>query len=109
MNFNILDITLFLITIFISFLGSWINYYEKQSPTSINRAAFYCNTAYKSSEALDYIEIPKSYFKHFYTYAYILSWTSLIYMNLAYFLNLSVSENLRSFFDMLMKHQRPGE
>ncbi|KAL7022178.1 hypothetical protein ACKWTF_012167 [Chironomus riparius] len=78
------------LTLVIVLLGTLMNSIEKYLPPDIRRMFRYGKHSYQSensSKIIDKIEIPKSFFKHFYIFAIIWSWMGLTLAIRVYFLN----------------------
>ncbi|XP_075972559.1 polyprenal reductase-like [Anticarsia gemmatalis] len=103
------DVTLIFFTVFITFIGCWLNYYEKHVPAVVHKAAFYGQIGYKGDDAncLNFIEIPKSSFRQMYMYACALCWTCLGYMVMVHFFDNNVHWLVREIVDWVMENQQP--
>ncbi|XP_070503401.1 polyprenal reductase [Chironomus tepperi] len=79
------------LTLVIVLLGSLMNSVEKYLPTYVRKIFRYGKHSYQSENSydkiVDKIEVPKSWFKHFYIFAVIWSWMGLILAISVYFQN----------------------
>lgn len=91
------------LTMTIVFLGSLMNSVEKYLPTIVRKIFRYGKHSYQSEnnydKLVDRIEIPKSWFKHFYIFAVLWSWIGLILASSVYFLNYHPHKFLLKYLD----------
>ena len=90
------------LTIVIVILGSLMNSVEQYLPSYIRKMFRYGKHSYQSensSKLVDKIEIPKSWFKHFYIFALIWSWMGFILAIRVYFLNYHPHTFLFNYLD----------
>lgn len=79
------------LTLVMVLLGSLMNSVEKYLPSYIRKIFRFGKHSYQSENSYDKlverIEVPKSWFKHFYIFAVIWSWLGFILAFSVYFLN----------------------
>lgn len=87
-NLNLINLLFLQLTFTIVILGSLMNLIEKYLPTSIKQMFRYGKHAHKgemSDKLVERIEIPKSWFSHFYVFAVIWSWCMTVLAISVYF------------------------
>ncbi|XP_030022781.2 polyprenol reductase [Manduca sexta] len=107
---NILDVLFLNLAFAVTFTGVLINYYEKYVPPFIKKGYLYGSFAYQGSEAnyLQVLEIPKSYYRHFYLFASLFSVSSLFYMCMVYFLGFEVNKYVILGLKFTLKEYEPS-
>lgn len=106
MNFVIVAFSLLTSSIILT--GSLVSHFEKYLPSLFIQAIRYGKFAYKdkTSKSKIILEVPKSWFKHFYwvgvsIFAFILYEATLVYI-----FNANVNELLKSFLNILCGSHR---
>lgn len=91
---NLLKLLFAQMALYMVILGGLINAFEQHLPVLISRSYRYGKFAsqHNSKGFLKHIEIPKSWFKHFYVYSSILSTVFIILLTRIYFLKSSVPQ-----------------
>lgn len=105
---NIIKVLFSLMTLFILVCGISINLVEKYLPPFIVCAFRYGKFAYKGKykSFIKPIEVPKSWFKHFYVVSSLLSLTALWFVFGSYVLNSQVPLWLRDMVDFIGNHSQ---
>lgn len=105
--FNILDFIFLNLAFFVTVTGSLINTCEKYLPAFVIKTYRYGSFAYTGSGAsyLEVLEIPKSYYRHFYVFSSIFSISALLYMYAIYFLNFNVGDNVLWSLKILLQSE----
>lgn len=109
---NILDFIFINLAFVTTFTGVLILRFEKYVPAFIKKGYQYGCFAYQGSDAnfLQVIEIPKSYYRHFYLFSSLFSTLSLIYMICVYFFHFAVNKYLFvALKGLLQDNDQPGE
>jgi 3-oxo-5-alpha-steroid 4-dehydrogenase 3 / polyprenol reductase len=107
---NILDIIFVGLASVTTFTGVVINNFEKHVPAFIIKGYRYGSFAYKGSEAnfLQLIEIPKSWYRHFYLFASLFGSAILFYTLLVYYMNYAVNKYISLFLRILLEQDEPA-
>lgn len=107
---NILDIIFLTLAFMITVTGSLILKYENHMPAFIIKAYKYGSFGYKGSGAsfLQMIEMPKSYYRHFYVFSSLFSFVALTKMVLVYFLNFNVGDYIVMILRLLLEVEQPS-
>lgn len=87
---NLINLLFLQLTLVIVILGTLMNSIEKYLPVSIRqmfRYGKYAHKGDKSNKLVEKIEIPKSWFSHFYIFALFWSWSLTILAVSVYFFN----------------------
>lgn len=109
---NLINLLFIQLTVVIVILGTLMNLIEKYLPVSIKQMFRYGKHAYKGHESdklVERIEIPKSWFSHFYVFALIWSWlmTSLAFG--VYFFNYKPHPHFIAYLDFSCGSDRTAE
>nr|BAM18037.1 similar to CG7840 [Papilio xuthus] len=107
---NILDLIFLGLAFMVTFTGFLINNFEKHVPVFIIKGYRYGSFAYRGSGAtyLQMIEIPKAYYRHFYSFSSVFCVATLTYTILVYFFNLNVSSLIVFMLRILLEQDEPG-
>lgn len=107
---NILDIVFLGLASAVTFTGVLINNFEKHVPAFIIKGFRYGSFAYKGSEAnfLQLIEIPKSWYRHFYLFASTFGSVILVYIFLVYYLDYGVNKYVSLFLRIFLEQDEPS-
>lgn len=107
---NIIDLIFLNLAFVATFTGVLINNYEKYVPAFIIKGYKYGSFAYQGSDAnyLRALEIPKSYYKHFYLFSSIFSLITLVYMILVYFFNFGMIKFVPMVLKFLLEEDEPS-
>ena len=99
------------LTFFVVILGSLINLVENYLPAVIKQTFRYGKHANKgkSEKLVELIEIPKSWFSHFYVFALFWSWGSLLSAVSVYFYQYQPHSYLIAFLDLSCGDNRSAE
>lgn len=109
-NLNLINLLFLQLTLVIVVLGSLMNLIEKYLPTSIRKIFRYGKHAYgKSDKLVESIEIPKSWFSHFYNFALVWSWTMTILAISVYFYDYKPPKWFISYLDFSCGKDREVE
>ncbi|KAM3968208.1 polyprenal reductase [Aphomia sociella] len=102
---NILDIIFLSLAFTATVTGVLINNFEKHVPAFVIKGYRYGSFAYKGSEAnfLQLIEIPKSWYRHFYLFSSVFSVSTLCYMMLVYYLDFAVNKFVTIMLRLLLE------
>ncbi|XP_023704176.1 polyprenol reductase [Cryptotermes secundus] len=107
MEFNLLKIGFSLMTIFVVVMGCLINNIEKYMPVFLTQTFRHGKFAYQGKPSqLKIIEVPKSWFRHFYVFASVYTTLSLILTFGIYFLSWELSPWLVTLLDLLASSNR---
>lgn len=101
LSVNFIKIFFSLMTISIVICGSLINFLEKHVPVFIVRTFRYGKFSYQGpyNSLLKPIEVPKSWFRHFYIFSSVLCCFALWFAFGSYILNIPVPFWLKHFLD----------
>ncbi|RVE52905.1 hypothetical protein evm_002382 [Chilo suppressalis] len=107
---NILDIIFVGLASAITFTGFLINNFEKHVPAFIIKGFKYGSFAYKGPEAnfLNVIEIPKSWYKHFYLFASCFGSATLAYIFLVYHFEYNVNRYVSLILRIFLEQDAPA-
>ncbi|CAG9791747.1 unnamed protein product [Diatraea saccharalis] len=107
---NILDIIFVGLASAVTFTGVLINNFEKHVPAFILKGFKYGSFAYKGTEAnfLQVIEIPKSWYRHFYLFASCFGSATLIYMIMVYHSEYSVNVYVSLVLRLFLEEDEPA-
>lgn len=107
---NIIDLIFLNLAFFATFTGVLINNYEKYLPSFIIKGYKYGSFAYQGSDAkyLSAIEIPKSYYRHFYLFSTVFSTTTLVYMVCVYFLGYEMNHYVPIVLRFFLEEEQPS-
>ncbi|XP_063823662.1 polyprenol reductase [Ostrinia nubilalis] len=107
---NILDIAFLGLASAVTFTGFLINNFEKHVPAFIIKGFRYGSFAYKGSDAnfLQLIEIPKSWYRHFYLFATCFGSVTLIYIFAVYYLDYGVHKYVSFFLRIFLEQDEPS-
>jgi 3-oxo-5-alpha-steroid 4-dehydrogenase 3 len=111
-NLNLINILFLQLTFVIVVLGSLMNLIEKYLPTSIKQMFRYGKHALKgekSDKLVESIEIPKSWFSHFYNFALIWSWSMTILAISVYFYDYQPPKAFIAYLDFSCGKDRKVE
>lgn len=99
------------LTFVIVVLGTLMSLIEKYLPTAIKQTFRYGKHASKdkSDKLVELIEIPKSWFSHFYVFAIVWSWGSLIIAVSVYFFGHQIHRYLIIYLDVSCGYDRQAE
>lgn len=99
------------LTLVIVVLGSMMTLIEKYLPTSVRQMFRYGKHSHKegSDKLVEKIEIPKSWFSHFYVFAMIWSWGSLMLAVSVYFYGHQAHHYFISYLDLSCGSDRKAE
>ena len=101
-NVNYLQLIMLFMTFTILILGSMINYLENYIPVFVSQTFRYGKFAYKGKPSkLKVIEVPKSWFKHFYVFASIYCVCALYFAIDVYLYDAKPPKWLLSYLDFL--------
>lgn len=105
---NILELIFLSLAFLVTFTGFLINHFERYVPEIIIQGYKYGSFAHRGSNAnyLSAIEIPKSYYRHFYVFSSLFSSTMLFYMYLAYFRDYSVHPYVPAVFKFFLEKDK---
>ncbi|XP_061706764.1 polyprenol reductase [Cydia pomonella] len=106
---NTLDFIFLNLAFMVTCTGYLINNYETYVPAFIIQGFKYGSFAYQGNGAIfiQAIEIPKSYYRHFYSFSSVLSALTLVYMYLIYFLDFSVNKYVVIFLNKILEQNEP--
>ncbi|XP_072941519.1 polyprenal reductase [Epargyreus clarus] len=108
--FNIIDIGFLGLAITVAFTGFLINNFEKHVPAFIIKGFRYGSFAYQGNGGnfLQVIEIPKAFYRHFYSFSSLFSSITLIYSTLVYFYGYEVHSYVMIALKLLLEQERPS-
>lgn len=103
MNVNIIDFIFINFIVTITILGALINFIEPYLPALITQTFRYGKHSYKGepNKLAQMFEIPKSYFKHFYTFALIWSTGIMYLVSHVYLLGNTVPTSVFWFLELM--------
>lgn len=106
---NILDVIFLNLTISFVIVGSLITNYEEHVPVFLIKLYRYGSFAYKGKQGKLFktIEVPKSYYRHFYVFSAVFSALTLIYMVSVYFLNFPASAFVQFIMARIFNDEEP--
>ncbi|KAJ8724765.1 hypothetical protein PYW07_015723 [Mythimna separata] len=107
---NVIDFIFLNLAFAVTFTGVIINNFEKYVPAFIIKGYRYGSFAYQGSDAnyLQVIEIPKSYYRHFYLFSTLFSASTLFYMFVVYFFGVTVSFPVHFVLKVLLQENEPS-
>lgn len=106
---NLINLLFLQLTIVVSIFGALINLVEKYLPLKIRQLFRYGKHAHKGAKSdslIQKIEIPKSWFSHFYVFALIWSWSALTLVISVYFFDYTPHDYLITYLDFSCGHDR---
>ncbi|XP_068627803.1 polyprenol reductase [Battus philenor] len=107
---NILDLVFFSLAFMVSFTGFLINNFEKHVPVFVIKSFRYGSFAYRGSGAnyLQMTEIPKEYYRHFYSFSSVFSALTLLYAILVYYFECNVNYYIVLILRLIMETNEPA-
>lgn len=108
---NLINILYLQLTFVIVVLGSLMNSIESHLPTAIKQMFRYGKHSHKekSDKLVERIEIPKSWFSHFYVFAIVWSWASFVLAIKVYFSGYQPHPYLIAYLDLSCGNDRKVE
>ncbi|KAG5670163.1 hypothetical protein PVAND_000444 [Polypedilum vanderplanki] len=109
---NLINLLFIQLTVVIVILGTLMNLIEKHLPTNVKQMFRYGKHAYngeKSDKLVSKIEIPKTWFKHFYVFALFWSWSAVILSIAIYFFDQKPHEYFIKYLDLSCGQDRKAE
>lgn len=110
---NLIDLLFIQFTIVIVVLGSLMNLVEKYLPSYVKQMFRYGKHSYKGDDKkgglINSIEIPKSWFKHFYVFAIVWSWLGFLLAVAVYFYDYQPQALLLKYLDLSCGNDRKIE
>lgn len=110
-NINLINLLFMHLTFVIVVLGTLMTLIEKYLPTAIRQTFRYGKHAHKekSDKLVEKLELPKSYFAHFYVFAVVWSWAWLILAVSVYFFGYQLPSAVVSYLDFSCGDNRKAE
>ncbi|CAH2063827.1 unnamed protein product, partial [Iphiclides podalirius] len=107
---NALDFLLLSLTLPIVLMASVIGNYERHVPVWLIKLYRYGSFGYKGpgGRFMQSIELPKSYYRHYYVFSSVLSGLALVYMSLVYFVGVEVNLQFKAALQTLLDQRQPA-
>lgn len=107
---NIIEFVFLSLASAVTFTGLLISKYESHVPAFIIKGYKYGSFAYQGSGGnfLQAIEIPKSYYRHFYLFSSIHSVATLVYMFLVYYKDFAVNIYVSALLRAILEQDGPS-
>lgn len=107
MEYNLVKVGFALCILLIVFFGGLINSFEHKLPVIIRQAYRYGKHSYKGQPSfVKKLEVPKSFYKHFYLFGSVWSTTALLLATYTYFFNGDNLHIVRMLLDMVGGYHR---
>lgn len=107
---NIIEFVFLSLATAVTFTGVIISKYESYVPAFIIKGFKYGSFAYQGSGGnfLEAIEIPKSYYRHFYLFSSIHSVATLVYMYVVYYHDYGVNKYVSAVLRAILEQDEPS-
>lgn len=99
MEINILQLLFVLMTIFIVLVGNLVNFLEEYLPAFVVQSFRYGKFSYVGKSSFKLIEVPKSWFRHFYIFSSLYSFFALYLAVDVYLYNGKPSREVLAYLD----------
>ncbi|KAJ2950812.1 hypothetical protein O0L34_g9082 [Tuta absoluta] len=107
---NIIEFIFLSLAVTVTFTGILITKYEKHVPAFIIKGFKYGSFAYQGAGGnfLEAIEIPKAYYRHFYSFSSLLSIATLCYMVMVYYFNFGIHKFVSIALRLILEQDEPS-
>ncbi|CAO1430794.1 unnamed protein product [Diamesa serratosioi] len=108
---NLIDLLFIALTFFVVVLGTLVTSIEKYLPDAIKQSFRYGKHAHtgQQDKLVSLLELPKSWFKHFYVFAFAWTWLAVYLAVDVYFLGNRPHQFVLSFLDLSCGSDRSAE